>query len=318
MRAVPSSPAVNCELVLLYWSIGRDILVRQKEQGWGAKVIEQLAHDLRAEFPEMHGFSARNLKYMRALAEAWPEEPIVQQAAAQIPWFHNCVLLDKIKVEEERLWYARQTAEHGWSRNVLVHQIETNLYARQGKAITNFERVLPAPQSDLAQQLLKSEYNLGFLTLSQDVHERDLERSLVDHIRHSLLELGAGFAFLGSQYHIEFDDEDYYLDLLFYHVKLRCYVIIDLKTGKFKTEYAGKMNFYLAVADDLLRHPDDSPTIGLILCKEKKSLTVEYALRKLGCPVGVFECLFTASLPEELRESLPSAEQLQAELARGE
>jgi len=315
---VRAALAVNRELVLLYWSIGRDVLTRQAEQGWGAKVIERLSADLRREFPEMKGFSRTNLLYMRAFAEAYPDEVIVQQVAGQIPWFHNCVLLDKVKDKEERLWYAHVTVEHGWSRNVLVHQIESKLYQRQGKAITNFERALPAPQSDLAHQLLKSPYNFEFLTLQQDAEERTLEKGLIEHIRQFLLELGTGFAFLGSQYHIEFDDEDYFLDLLFYHVKLRCFIIIDLKSGKFRPEYAGKMNFYLAVVDDLLRHPDDNPTIGLILCKEKKALTVEYALRNTATPIGVSEYLITETLPEELKTSLPTVEQLEAELANRE
>ncbi len=224
-------------------------------------------------------------------------------------------LQDYLDAPEERLWYARQTIEHGWSRNVLVHQIESDLYACQGKAITNFERALPPPQSDLARQLLKSPYNFEFLTLRQDAEERMLEKGLLDHIRKFLLELGQGFAFLGSQYHIEFDDEDYFLDLLFYHVKLRCYIVIDLKTGRFKPEYAGKMNFYLAVVDDLLRHPDDSPSIGLILCKEKKSLTVEYSLCNTSTPIGVSEYRITETLPEALKTSLPTVEQLAAEFA---
>jgi predicted nuclease of restriction endonuclease-like (RecB) superfamily len=212
---VRAALAVNRELVLLYWSIGREILTRQKEQGWGAKVIERLSEDLRGEFPDMRGLSSRNLKYMRALAEAWPDAAIVQQVVAQIPWGHNVRLLDYLDTVEERLWYAQQTMEHGWSRNVLVHQFESGLYARQGKAVTNFDRALPPPQSDLAHQLLKDPYNFEFLTLRDSADERTLERGLLDHIRQFLLELGAGFAFLGSQYHIEFDDEDYYLDLLF-------------------------------------------------------------------------------------------------------
>ncbi|MCW3095203.1 MAG: hypothetical protein JWL77_821 [Chthonomonadaceae bacterium] len=307
--------AVNRELVLLYWQIGVDISRQMREQGWGAKFVEQLATDLRREFPDIKGFSPRNLRYMRSFADAWPDEAILQQVAAKIPWFHNCVLLDKLQSPQERLWYVQQTVEHGWSRNVLVHQIESKLYRRQGKAITNFERALPSPQSDLAHQLLKDPYNFSFLTLQQDAEERLLEKGLLDHIRQFLLELGTGFAFLGSQYHVEFDDEDYFLDLLFYHVKLRCYIIIDLKSGKFKPEYAGKMNFYLAVVDDLLRQPQDSPSVGLILCKQKKALTVEYALRNTTTPIGVSEYLITETLPKELQTSLPTVEQLEAELA---
>ena len=308
--------AVNRELLLLYWQIGTDISRQMREQGWGTKFVDQLAADLRREFPDIKGFSLRNLRYMRSFAEAWPEEAILQQAAAKIPWFHNCVLLDKLQEPQERLWYIQQTIEHGWSRNVLVHQIESHLYQRQGKAITNFERALPGPQSDLAHQLLKDPYNFEFLTLQQDAEERLLEQGLIDHIRQFLLELGTGFAFLGSQYHIEFDDEDYFLDLLFYHVKLRCYVVIDLKTGKFRPEYAGKMNFYLAVVDDLLRQPQDNPSIGLILCKQKKELTVEYALRNTATPIGVSEYLVKETLAPDWRTSLPTAEQFAAGLAK--
>jgi len=307
--------AVNRELVLLYWSIGRRILAAQGAEGWGAKVIDRLGADLRSAFPEMKGLSPRNLKYMRAFAEAWPDEPIVQQVVAQIPWGHNVRLLDQLSSPEQRLWYVRHAVEFGWSRNVLVHQIESRLYERQGKAITNFERALPAPQSDLAHQLLKDPYNFEFLTLEQDAKERALERGLVDHIRKFLLELGAGFAFVGNQYHLEIDGEDFYIDLLFYHLKLRCYVVIELKTGKFKPEYAGKLNFYLAVVDDLLRHPDDAPTIGLILCKEKSQVAAEYSLRNMAAPIGVSAYKITEALPDTLKNSLPTIEQLEKELS---
>ncbi|MGB8700077.1 MAG: PDDEXK nuclease domain-containing protein, partial [Thermosynechococcaceae cyanobacterium] len=264
---VKAALAVNRELVLLYWGIGRDILQRQAEQGWGTKVIDQLARDLKQEFPEMSGFSTRNLKYMRAFAEAYPDELIVQQLVAQIPWGHNVRILDHVKAPDERLWYAQQTIENGWSRNVLVHQIESNLYARQGRAITNFTLVLPPTQSDLAHQLLKDSYVFDFLSLGQAAKERDLERGLLLHLQRFMLELGKGFAFVGNQYHLEVGGQDFYIDLLFYHLKLRCYVVIDLKMGNFQPEYAGKMGFYLAAVDDLLRHPEDRQSIGLILCK---------------------------------------------------
>jgi predicted nuclease of restriction endonuclease-like (RecB) superfamily len=306
--------SVNRELVLLYWHIGREILQRQAAAGWGAKVIERLANDLKHAFPEMNGFSARNLKYMRAFAEAWPEDSFVQQVAAQIPWFHHCVLLDKVKPVEAREWYIRQTYEHGWSRNVLVHQIETGLYQRQGRAMTNFERALPAPQSDLAHQLIKDPYVFDFLSLGPEARERELERGLLEHVQKFLMELGVGFALVGSQYHLEVGGEDFYVDLLFYHLKLRCYVVIDLKMGPFKPEYAGKMNFYLAATDDLLRHPHDQPSIGLILCRERNRTIVEYALRDTQKPIGVAAYRLTESLPEPLVTSLPSAERLAAEL----
>ena len=311
---VRAALAVNSELVLLYWGIGSEITRRQKEEGWGTKVIDNLARDLKRSFPDMQGFSLRNLKYMKSFAEAWPEEQIVQQAAALLPWFHNCVLLDKVKDPEERLWYIREAIQNGWSRNVLVIQIEAGLFRRQGKALTNFQRTLPAPQSDLAQQLLKDPYNFDFLTLSADAHERDLERGLLAHLRSFLLELGVGFSFVGSQYPLEVAGEDYRIDLLFYHLKLRCFVVIDLKGGAFKPEYTGKMNFYLAAVDDLLKHPSDQPSIGLILCKSKKELVVEYALRNTTTPMGIAEFQYLEKLPEEFKGSLPTIDEIEAEL----
>ncbi len=310
-----ASLAVNKELLLLYWQIGRDILERQQIQGWGAKVIDRLALDLRRAFPDMKGFSARNLKYMRAFAAAWPDEQFVQEVLAQITWYHHITILDKIKDPVQREWYIRQTVEYGWSRNILVHQIETRLYERQGKAKTNFARTLPPPQLDLAQQLLKDPYQFDFLTLADAAQEKNLERGLLAHIRQFLLELGVGFAFVGSQYHLDVGDQDFYLDLLFYHLKLRCYVVIDLKAGDFKPEYAGKMNFYLSAVDDLLRHPSDAPSIGLILCRHNNGVIVEYALRDTHKPIGVSAYELTATLPRELADSLPSIEQLEAELA---
>jgi predicted nuclease of restriction endonuclease-like (RecB) superfamily len=314
LAQIRAALSVNRELVLLYWSIGQRILEAQKAEGWGAKVIDRLAADLRSAFPDMKGLSRSNLLYMRAFAEAWTDESIVQQVVGQIPWGHNVSLLDKLKSTEGRLWYARAAVEHGWSRNVLVIQIESRLHDRQGKAFTNFERALPPPQSDLARQLLKDPYNFEFLALDGDAAERELEKGLLEHIRKFLLELGAGFAFVGNQYHLEVGGDDYYIDLLFYHLKLRCYVVIELKTGKFKPEYAGKMNFYLAVVDDKLRHPDDAPSIGIILCKDKNQVAAEYALRGVGTPVGVAEFRVTETLPETLQGVLPTAEEFQKEL----
>ena len=313
---VRAALAVNRELVLLYWGIGKEILARQDHEGWGTKVIDRLAKDLRSEFPGQQGLSPRNLKYMRALAEAWPDEAIVQQVAAQIPWFHNCILLDKVKEPGERLWYVQQTIQNGWSRNVLVMQIETNLHRRQGKAITNFQATLPSPQSDLAQQLLKDPYNFDFLTLAQEAQERDLERGLLAHVQQFLLELGVGFALVGSQVPLEVGGEDFRIDLLFYHLKLRAYIVIDLKMTPFKPEYAGKMNFYLSAVDDLLRHPEDQPTIGLILCKAKNRLVAEYAIRDIAKPLGVAEFRYLEQLPEQLKGTLPSIEEIEAELAK--
>lgn len=314
---VRAALAVNRELVLLYWSIGRDILARQKEHGWGAKVIDRLAADLRREFPEMAGLSPRNLKYMRAFAEAWPEAQIVQAPLAQITWYHNIALLEKLNTLEERLWYARQTIENGWSRNVLVHQIESGLYRRQGKALTNFTRTLPAPQSELAQQVVKDPYSFDFLTLTTQAQERELERGLIEHLRDFLLELGVGFAFVGSQYLLEVGGQEFRIDLLFYHLRLRAYVVLDLKMQAFQPEFGGKMNFYLSAVDDLLRHPDDKPSIGIIICKSKNKVVAEYALRDLRKPVGVSEYRLTEALPKVLQRSLPTVEQLAAELNQG-
>ncbi|MFT2722071.1 PDDEXK nuclease domain-containing protein [Deinococcus sp. A31D244] len=308
--------AVNRELVLLYWHIGQSILARQAQEGWGAKVIDQLARDLKAEFPELKGFSPRNLKYMRAFAAAWPDPEFVQQLAARLPWFHNVALLDKLKDPAQREWYARAAIQHGWSRNVLIHQMDTRLIDRQGQATTNFDRALPAPTSELAQQLLKDPYTFDFLSLHDEALERDLERGLLAHLRDFMLELGVGFAFVGSQYHLEVGGEDFYLDLLFYHLKLRCYVVIDLKIGEFKPEYVGKMNFYLSAADDLLRHEQDAPTIGLLLCRTKNKVIAEYALRDMDKPLGVSTYQLAERLSAELKNHLPNIGILEEEMKR--
>ncbi len=311
---VKAALAANSELVLLYWHVGRAILERQQEEGWGAKVIDHLSRDLRREFPDMRGFSPRNLKYMRSLAQAHTDGMIVQEVLAQITWYHNIALLEKTKDPAERLWYAHQTLQHGWSRNVLVHQIESDLYHRQGQAITNFDRTLPPPQSDLAQEALKDPYVFDFLSLTDGARERELHRALVQQIRDFLLELGVGFAFVGSQQHLEVGGEDFYVDLLFYHLHLRCYVVIDLKIGQFQPEHAGKMNFYLSAVDDLLRHAEDQPSIGLVLCKARNRVVAEYALRDMHKPMGVAAYRL---LPDEIKASLPSPEQLEAELREG-
>lgn len=308
-----ASLSVNRELILLYWAIGRDILARQEREGWGAKVIDRLAEDLRRAFPEMTGLSARNLKYMRALADAWPDSEFVQRVIAQLPWGHNVSLLDALKVPEERTWYAQQAIEHGWSRNVLVHQIDSNLFARQGSALTNFARTLPAEQSELAQQILKDPYTFDFLSLGPEMLERDLERGLIEHLRSLILELGKGFAFVSSQYHLEVGGQDYYLDLLFYHLRLRCFVVIELKIEDFKPEFAGKMNFYLSAVDEQLRHPDDKPTIGIILCKGRNEVIVEYALRDSSKPMGVAQYRLSPALPPQLQHELPTVEEFARE-----
>lgn len=309
--------AVNRELVILYWQIGKDIIAQQQNQGWGAKVIERLAADLQHAFPEMKGFSRTNLLYMRAFAGAYPEEEFVQQVVGQIPWGHNIRVLDLVKDPIQREWYIRKTVEHGWSRNVLVHQIQSGLYNRQGGAATNFALTLPPPHSDLARDVLKDPYNFDFLALTDDVQERELERALVEHIRDFLLELGVGFAFVGSQYHLEVAGEDFYIDLLFYHLKLRCYVVIELKATDFKPEYSGKVNFYLSAVDDILRHPDDQPSVGIIICKTRNKLLAEYALRDVNKPIGISQYELTKALPESLTGSLPTIEELEQELSEG-
>ena len=304
--------SVNRELILLHWELGRCILESQSQEGWGAKVIDRLAADLQREFPDAKGFSPRNLKYMRALAEAWPDKTFVQGPLAQITWYHHITLLDKVKDRSEREFYIRQTIANGWSRSVLVHQIESGLFHRQGKALNNFDLVLPPAQSDLARETLKDPYVFDFLGLGPDAQERDLERILVSQVREFLLELGAGFALIGTQYRLEVGGQEFYLDLLFYHVRLRCYVVVELKVGEFQPEHAGKMLFYLAAVDDLLRHPDDQPSIGLILCKVQNRLVAEYTLRGAQRPLGVATYQM---MPEPLRDALPSPAEIEAVLA---
>ncbi len=326
---VKAALSVNRELIALYWHIGKSIVERQKAEGWGKTVVERLATDLQREFPGVGGFSPQNIWYMRAFYLAWTDDlqnlqqlvgdfdgKSLPQPVAGIPWGHNIQLITKLKAPIPRLWYARQTLEHGWSRAVLVHQIESDLFKRQGKAVTNFPATLPPPQSDLAQQVLKDPYNFDFLTLAADGRERDLEQGLLAHLRKFLLELGAGFAFVGQQHHLEVGGDDFYVDLLFYHLRLRCFVVIDLKMEAFKPEFAGKMNFYLSAVDDLLRHKDDRPSIGLILCKGKNRVVVEYALRDTRKPIGVSAYRLTERLPERLKGSLPTVEELEAELAK--
>ncbi|MGY8525657.1 PDDEXK nuclease domain-containing protein [Paracidovorax citrulli] len=307
--------SVNRELVTLYWQIGKDILARQAELGWGSRVVDRIARDLRAAFPDMKGFSPRNLKYMRALAEAWPEQEFVQQAAAQLPWFHLCTLLDKVKTNELREWYASAAVEHGWSRSILVMQIETGLHERQGRAVTNFSERLPPAQSDLARASLKDPYIFDFLGLGEAAQERDVEAALTRHITRFLLELGAGFAFVGRQYRLEVGGDEFFIDLLFYHLKLRCYVVVELKTTPFRPEYAGQLNFYLSAIDAQVKASEDEPTIGLLLCKENNRLVAEYALRGIAKPMGVAEYQLLREVPAPLTPNLPSIAEIEAELA---
>ena len=309
---------VNRELILLYWDLGRTIVEQQKVAGWGKAALEQLGNDLQKEFPGATGFSPRNLRHMRAFYLAYAELSAdetskVIQLVSQLPWGHNILLLQRFKEVEQRLWYAQKTIQNGWSRAVLEHQIDTQLYERQGKAVNNFTNTLPKSQSDLAQELLKNPYNFAFLTLAEDALERDLEKGLLQNLQKFLLELGKGFAFVGSQYHLEVGGEDFYLDLLFYHLHLRCYVVIDLKIPDFKPEYAGKMNFYLTAVDQQLRHSDDKPSIGIVLCKSQNQIIAEYSLSNMTKPIGLAEY---RALPEEMRRELPAPEELQENIAR--
>ena len=310
--------AVNRELVLLYWQIGQDILERQQAQGWGAKVIDRLARDLSAAFPGMKGFSPRNLKYMRAFAQAWPEEAIVQEVLAQLPWYHQLALLDKLKTREDREWYAFKALEHGWSRNILAMQIESRLHQRQGAAQTNFDRHLPSHQSDLARNTLKDPYIFDFLDLGEAAQERDIESALVKHVTRFLLELGAGFAFVARQHRLTVGDEDFYIDLLFYHLKLRCYVVIELKATPFKPEYAGQLNFYLSAVDADIKASDDNPTIGLLLCQSHNKTVAEYALRGIDKAMGIADYQLVRAIPANLSASLPTIEQIEMELQQVE
>jgi len=300
---------VNNELLLLYYHIGQAI---NKHKVWGNKFIENLSRDLRLEYPDAKGYSVRNLKYMAKFAETYPDKEFVQQVVAQIPWGHNVVIMDKVLAEDERTWYLKECAKNGWSRNVLVHQIESNLYARQATAdkISNFENRLPAPQSELATQMMKDPYIFDFIPFKADMLERDIENAMVAEVTKLLLELGAGFAFLGNQYHLNVGGEDFYLDLLFYNLKLRCYVVIELKTGDFKPEYAGKLNFYLTAVDNILKTEQDAPTIGLLLCKSKNDMIAEYALQDINKPIGISEYRITEDIPEKFRQQLPSIEDI--------
>jgi predicted nuclease of restriction endonuclease-like (RecB) superfamily len=305
-----ASMAVNRELVLLYWSVGRDILVRQGNEGWGTGVINRLAHDLQNEFPGIEGFSLRSLKYMRSFAAAWPEEPIVQQVAALLPWGHHMLLLDRTKDPATRLWYLQASIQHGWSRNILAHMLKGKIHEREGKAHTNFDRTLPPAGSDMAEQVLRDPYNFDFLTLADGFKERELERGLLIHLRDLLLELGRGFAFIGSQVALEVGDQTFYLDLLFYHVRLHCYFVVELKTGAFLPEYAGKLNFYLSAVDGMMKTDRDDPSIGLLLCESHNEAIVELSFKDIQKPIGVSTYTVTREMPKALEQEVPSIEDL--------
>ena len=305
-----ASVHVNTELILLYHSIGTVI---NEHKARGNKFIENLAADIRREFPASKGYSVRNLKYMAKFAQTYPDREFVQQVVAQIPWGHNLVLLDKISEPEERRWYLATCQKNGWSRSVLIHQIESGLYQRQVLAdkVSNFERRLPSPQSELAVQTMKDPYIFDFIPFQEDMVERDIEQALVRDVTKLLLELGTGFAFLGNQYHLNVGGDDFYIDLLFYNLNLRCYVVIELKTGEFKPEYAGQLNFYLSAVDGILKQEQDNPSIGLLLCKSKNDLVAEYSLKDMSKPTGVSAYQVTSILPEEPGKQLPSIEDIQ-------
>jgi predicted nuclease of restriction endonuclease-like (RecB) superfamily len=314
IKAVSSA---NTATIMMYWDIGFSILGKQAVAGWGAKIIDRLSHDLKTAFPDMNGFSPRNLKYMRAFAQSWPDREIVQRTVAQIPWRSNLVLLDKLDDPKIRLWYGNKTLEHGWSKNILAIQIETQLHKRKGQLANNFNRTLPPPDSDMAAQIFKDPYVFDFLGTADPRRESELEQKLVLHIEKFLLELGQGFAFVGRQVHLEVGGDNFYIDLLFYHLKLRCYVAIELKAGKFQPGHVSQLNMYMNIVDDLLRHPDDKPTIGLLLVKEKNHTVAKYALAGYSNPIGIaeWERQITESLPKELTPSLPTIAELEAELS---
>ena len=345
---VKAALSANAEMIAMYWDVGRMIYERQQHEGWGTRVIPRLAKDIRNELPKVKGFSERNIGYMIRLAREYGDPAILQQAVAklqqpenkdvlkvpqavdqltinehsvivqrlvsQIPWGHNILLMERVKDLSSRFWYMEQTIQNGWSRDTLGLMIKSGAHLRQGKAVSNFSLTLPDPQSDLVQQSLKDPYIFDFLTLTGPFNEREMETELVKHLEKFLLELGAGFSFVGRQYQLTISDKDFYIDLLFYHLKLRCFIVIELKKGDFKPEYAGKMNFYCSAVDDLLKHQTDQPTIGLILCQTKDKILAEYALRDVHKPIGVSEYELTRALPDNLKSSLPSIEEIEAEL----
>lgn len=324
--------AVNKELIQIYWEIGDTILKQQAEQGWGAKVIDKLSADLKNEFPDMKGFSVRNIKYMRAFAAAYPlfmQQPaaqsqsteiqsliIVQQLAAQLTWSHHQVLLDKLKTTGERVFYIKKTIENGWSRNVLGVQIDSQLHLRQGNAITNFEHTLPKTHSDLAKESIKNPYLFDFLSIGENMQERELEAALIQHIKRFMLELGRGFSYVGNQYNLKVEEDDFYLDLLFFNYHLDCFVVFELKVGEFKPEYTGKLNFYINTIDEKIKETRHKPTIGVLLCKTPNETVVKYALRGIATPMGVAEYEFTKALPKQLKGEMPTIEELEKEIEK--
>ena len=313
---IRASLSVNSEVIQLYWDIGRRISESQKAAKWGDKILETLSHDLQNQFPKMQGFSPRNLKFMCQFNKLYPES-IGKRVVSQIPWGHIITLMQKVKNEEEREWYSGQIIEFGWSRPILVMQIETNLYKRQGnnnKKISNYTKQLPPPQSDLANGMLKDPFNFDFLTIRENAREKEVEKGLIRHMKDFLLELGQGFAFVGSQYPVEVGGETFLIDLLFYHLNLRAFIVVELKVVPFSPEFVGKLGFYLAAVDNKLKHNTDNQTIGILLCKSKNNAIAEYALQLINAPVGVAEYTLSHELPEEFKNILPSIEKLEDEL----
>ncbi|MBL7787781.1 MAG: DUF1016 family protein [Chitinophagales bacterium] len=303
---------VNRELLFLYWSIGKNILEKQEEQGWGAKIIDNLAKDLTQNYPDSKGFSLRNLKNMQKFAKAYPNFEIVQTVSAQLSWSHHVLILDKFKEEKLRLWYLLKSAEQGWSYRVLLNQIDTQIHTQLGTLPNNFKSYLPQPQSELVQQLFKDEYIFDFIAQDEKRKEKDFEKEIIQNITDFLLALGKGFSYIGKQYHLEIGGQDFYIDLLFYHFKLKCFIVIELKIDDFKPEYVGKLNFYLSVVDDLLKQDNDQASIGLLLCRNKNNTVVEYALRDVSKPMGVASYKLTKQIPENLKSNLPTEQELKA------
>ncbi len=311
---IKAAVAVNQGLLRLYWDLAEQMVAKQKETAWGDGFIKQMSIDLQAEFFDMKGFSLSNLKYMRQWYLYFEKSQQVVGQITLIPWGHNIAIITRCKNIEEAIFYIQKAIQNNWSRAVLTHHIESGLYAREGKAITNFKATLPDPQSDLARQTLKDPYNFDFLMLRQKHDEKELEDALINHVTRFLLELGAGFSYIGRQFRLEVDGDEFFVDLLFYHVRLHCYVVIELKTAKFKPEFAGKLNFYISAVDGILKTKQDNPTIGILICKSKNDTVVEYALKDVHKPIGVSEYTITRSLPDEFKSSLPSIEEIEAEL----
>lgn len=312
-----AAQAVNTELIRLYWEIGNDLLAKQKSFKWGDNFLEQFSHDMRHEFPEMQGFSVTNLKRMRLFAQEYADFEKSAQAVHQLPWGHLVVLLHRAKEKSVRNWYAQKITEYGWSRSTLELQLETDLYSRQAdnkKKVTNYQQHLPQAQSDLAIEMLKDPYQFDFLTIHEEAHERAIENALIKHMKDFLIELGQGFAFVGSQVPLTFDDQEFFLDLLFWHLELRCFCVVELKSTKFKPEHTGQLGFYLAAVDAQLKKEGDNKTIGILLCKSKNKIVAEYALSNISAPIGVSEYTLSKALPKKLKTSLPTIEEIETNL----